>query len=84
MNYLDLDKCMREGCFALPYALWVGIDMGLVLIAAVLVVYFEVCLSFCLLKFTILPLECFCHLSFHDIFVHNCNPVPPQQPVTDC
>lgn len=36
-----LDRCIRENCFALPYALWVFIDMLLVLIAAVLVVYME-------------------------------------------
>jgi len=36
-----LDRCSKEGCFALPYALWVFVDIALVLIAAVLVVYLE-------------------------------------------
>eukprot|EP00794_Sanderia_malayensis_P009333 gene9333-10316_t len=37
----DLDKCLRKGCLALPYSLWIGIDVAFVLIAALLVVYGE-------------------------------------------
>eukprot|EP00112_Aurelia_sp_Birch-Aquarium-sp1_P015614 Seg3478.1 transcript_id=Seg3478.1/GoldUCD/mRNA.D3Y31 product="Chloride channel 7 alpha subunit" protein_id=Seg3478.1/GoldUCD/D3Y31 len=36
-----LDRCLKEGCLAMPYSMWIGIDMGLVLIAALLVVYGE-------------------------------------------
>ena len=39
---LDFDECMVMSCLAIPLLLWVALDVGFVLLAAILVAYGEV------------------------------------------